>query len=63
MNIIKSRQLERLQKIKEITATYKQAEVEGKEIDKRLFTMSLCARWGISERTVKEYLKVAVSQL
>ena len=55
MNITKARQQERKIKIAQMEKSIKDA----KEPDLNKLIMMCCSEWGISERTAKEYLKVA----
>ena len=55
MNIILIRQQERLKKIAEIKASILKAE--NPDINKLI--MMCCAEWGLSQRTIKEYIKIA----
>ena len=55
MNIILIRQQERLKKIDEIEASIK----NSKDPDIKKLIMMCCAEWGMSERSVKEYIKIA----
>ena len=55
MNIIKERQADRINKIKQMEESIKKAE--NPDYDR--LVMLACSHWGISLRTVKEYLKIA----
>ena len=59
MNIIKSRQEERMIKIREIIATLKKAKEQGIEVNKKRLIAECCMRWGMSLRSVKEYVDIA----
>lgn len=59
MNIIKARQEERRIKINELVSIIKKAKEENKEIIEKLLILSACNKWSMSERIVKEYLKIA----
>ncbi len=56
MNIIAARQESRKNKIAQMTASIKKAE----EPDLKKLVLICMREWGMSERTVKEYLKVAL---
>ena len=59
MNITRARQNERIKKIAQMKESIKQSA----EPDFNKLIMVVCAEWGISERTAKEYLKVARFQI
>lgn len=56
VNIIRVRQAERLSKIEKIQAILSEAGA-GLDMDKLI--LACCADWGITERTIKEYIKIA----
>lgn len=59
MNIIAMRQEQRRNKINQLIATLKEAKLEGREVDKAKFLLMIMSTLGLSERTAKEYIKVA----
>ena len=59
MNITRARQDERKQKIAQMVDSIKQA----KDPDYDKLIMLACSEWGISDRTAKEYLKIALFQI
>ena len=63
MNIIKYRQEERRAKVQQFISTLKKAKEKGVEIDEKKLILMACGEWGMSERVVKEYLKIAKAAL
>ena len=63
MNIIKARQEERRMKIQQMINTLHRAHNEGLEIDEKKLINQCCLEWGMSNRVIKEYLKIAKFQL
>ena len=59
MNIIRARQEERINKINQLSKTLKKAKDKGVEIDEKKLIYQAMDKWGMSERVIKEYLKVA----
>ena len=59
MNITQIRQESRDKKIRQLANTLKKAKIEGKAIDLKLLVLEACKEWKMSERTIKEYLKIA----
>ena len=63
MNIIQMRREERLNNIKQIIDSIAKAKEEGKEISEKDIIMATMANLGISKRTAKEYVDVAIFKL
>ena len=59
MNIIRVRQSERLKRIEIIVNSLK----KSKNPDINKLVMFCCSEWGISQRTAKEYIKIAEFKL
>lgn len=59
MNITRARQIERIKKIKQMKASIK----KSKNPDLKKLILLSCSEWGISERTAKEYMKIALFQI
>ncbi len=59
MDIIQARREDRIRRIAQIKASILQAE----NPDYKLLIMKCCSEWGIAERTIKEYVKVAKWQI
>ena len=63
MNIISARQESRKNKINELTDTIRKAFSADVDIDKEKLINECCLNWGMSRRTVLEYLDIALSPL
>ena len=59
MNIIQARREDRIRRIKQI----KDSILKAENPDYKLLIMKCCSEWGIAERTIKEYVKVARFQI
>lgn len=63
MDIISARQATRKNKITDLTATIRKAFANDLDIDKEKLINECSLNWGMSRRTVLEYLSIALSPL
>lgn len=63
MNVIVAQTLQRVERLCTVENLLKKIKEKKREVDMSAFVIHVCERFGCSDRTAKEYIKIAQSRL